>query len=116
MKPNNDSKFADWKAELPKTHNRVAAFEKQQKLRKNADSLPQGNDSTSPEVVSNENPYFQARLKVLNGYKEDRRIEILAMERDGNIDNRFYAAFIADVVVAAGDVPSLAIRNFIKGC
>lgn len=96
--------------------NRVAQFLKDEKLRSDAATLrSRGKAPKHPDIVASENPYLIARTKVLNGYKEDRRIELAAMERDGNIHNRFYAQFVADVVTAAGDVPSLAIRNFIKG-
>ena len=96
--------------------NRCAQFLKSEKLSTDASTLrSKGKAPTHPDTVAKENPYLQARLKVLAGYKEGRRIEIAAMERDGNIDNRWYAEFIADVVAAAGDVPSLAIRNYIKG-
>jgi hypothetical protein len=107
MKPNR----------TPETYaNRVAQFLKDEKLHSDATTLrSKGKTPTHPDTVAAENPYLQARLKVLSGYKEDKRIELTAMERDGNIDNRWYAEFIVDIEIAAGDVPSLTIRNFIKG-
>lgn len=96
--------------------NRVAQFLKDEKLRSDAATLrSRGKAPKHPDIVASENPYLKARIQVLNGYKEDRRIELAALERDGNINNRFYDAFIADIVIAAGDTPSLAIRNRIKG-
>lgn len=108
MKPNNRP---------PETYaNRCAQFLKEEQLKTDAATLrSKGKAPKHPDAVAGENPYLQARLKVLAAYKEDRKIELAAMERDGNINNRFYAQFIVDVIVAAGDVPSLAMRNYIKG-
>lgn len=108
MKPN---------PKTPETYaNRCAQFLKGEKLHADATTLrAKGKSPTPPEVVATENPYLQARLKVLAGYKEGHQIEIAAMERDHNIDNRWYAEFIADIVIAAGDIPSLKLRNYIKG-
>jgi len=108
MKPNNRP---------PETFaNRCAQFLQSEKLNANkATPSAKSTTPTHPDVIAKENPYMLARLKVLANYKEDRRIEVLAMERDNNLDNRFYAAFIADIVTAAGDVPSLQLRNYLKG-
>ena len=108
MKPN---------PKTPETYaNRCAQFLKGEKLHTDATTLrAKGKAPISPEVVATENPYLLARVKVLAGYKEGRRIEIAALERDHNLDNRWYAEFISDIVVAAGDTPSLKLRNYIKG-
>ncbi len=74
-----------------------------------------GQQSTSPAVAKKEspvtptNPYLQARLKVLNSYKEWRKKEIAEMESTGNTDNSHYAQFLIEVLQAAGDVPSDAL-------
>lgn len=99
MNPNKD-----W---LETYKNRVSEFEKKE-IKK---PLPKAEIHSQ----SFQNPYAKARVQVLANCKEGRRIEIMAMERDGNINNRWYDQFIADILFTAGDVPSLALRNRIKG-
>ena len=90
-----DPKFADWEAELPKTHNRVAQFMKKEQLQSNTRT------ETKPitKALDVENPYLKARLKILSDYKEWRRNEILEMERTMNIDNPHYDSFVHEVAI-----------------
>ena len=61
------------------------------------------------------NPYVKARIDVLKKMSEFARHEIETMEKERNVNNRFYAQFTAEVVTAAGDMPSLQLRNYLKG-
>jgi hypothetical protein len=100
---------------IPETYtNRVAQFNKTEQRLPNVPVKGKEPGSTLTDTTK-ENPYMIARLKVLNDYKEGRRIEVLAMERDNRIDHRHYEEFVTDVLRVAGDIPSLAIRNRIKG-
>jgi len=67
-----------------------------------ASELPQ-NSVTKPTaktlVPKLENPYQRARNEILTNYSREHRAEILAYERDNNLDNRFYAEFCHDVAV-----------------
>jgi len=90
-----DPKFADWEAELPATHNRVAQFMKKEQL--TVKPLKAG--TPLPKCLDVENPYLKARLKILSDYKEWRRNEILEMERTMNIDNPHYDSFVHEVAI-----------------
>lgn len=79
-------------------------------------------ESKSPAVAKKEsapppkpNPYLQARLTILKGYKEWRRKEIAEMESTGNTNNPHYSQFLLEVVQEAGDVPSEALWKAARG-
>jgi hypothetical protein len=91
------------KQKPPTLTDRVAQFERDQ--RKNqAPSQP-----TLPPV-SSDNPYLKARIEVLTKMNEWRRNEIKQMEDKGDTNNRFYSQYLVAVILAAGDVPSDALR------
>jgi len=52
------------------------------------------------------NPYVQARHKVLQAYPQWRRNEVAEMEKTGNLDNQFYAAFVKEVSVLGDKLSS----------
>lgn len=43
------------------------------------------------------NPYYKARIQLLNGMTQWRRDEILAFEKSGDRDNRHYMDFVKEV-------------------
>ena len=49
------------------------------------------------EKSQSDNPYFQARMKILEKYPEWRRNEVKRMEKEGNLSNRFYDDFVSQV-------------------
>jgi hypothetical protein len=70
---------------------------------------------TSPEKPpkanippTSSNPYLQARHKVLQAYPQWRRNEVAEMEKTGNLDNKFYAAFIKDVSIEGDRLSNLS--------
>ena len=96
--------------------NRVSQFEKQEKLKTDADTLrSKGKAPKHPDKIAEENPYLKARVQVLKSYPEGRKIELAAMERDGNVDNRHYAKFIIDIIDFLEEGPSLKIRRYACG-
>lgn len=48
-------------------------------------------------VVTNKNPYIQARTNVLNAMTDFNRNEILTMEKEKNTINRWYDDFVRKV-------------------
>ena len=62
--------------------------------------LPKSLDTNTGETSTN--PYIKARIQVLKTLKPWRRSEIETMEREKNIDNKFYQEFV-DMVITLGD-------------
>ena len=58
---------------------------------------------TQSAKVSEDNPYYQARQRVLKDLPEWRRKEVLEMESIGNINNRYYDDFVRQVIALAED-------------
>lgn len=58
---------------------------------------------TSSATVSSDNPYYQARQRVLKDLPEWRRKEVLDMEKTGDIENRYYDDFVRQVIALAED-------------
>lgn len=84
--------------------NRVAQFEQSEKLNQGPITPPKKQTGKKPiPSLSTENPYLQARLKVLSSYPKWRQNEIAEMERLNDINNQHYDAFVHDVAVA-GDM------------
>jgi len=80
--------------------NRVAKFEKDEKLRRDTAALrAKYNASNTVKAADEQNPYLRARLQVLMKYPQWRRNEVLEMERTGHINNPHYDSFVHDVAV-----------------
>ena len=58
---------------------------------------PKKKTSNKSPAASKKNPYLQARLNVLNAYLEWRRNEVAKMEKEGDVENRFYRDFLKSV-------------------
>lgn len=78
------------------------------KVQSLADAIKEGNELLENETkqpiqcpknksVSNSNPYYQARLNILEKYPQWRQQEILTMEKNNNLDNRMYNEFVQEV-------------------
>jgi hypothetical protein len=84
--------------------NRVAQFMKEEQLQADADTLrAKAGVGKTTRATDTQNPYLRARTKVLTDYPEWRRNEIQEMEKEMNLDNRFYNEFVKDVA-RLGDV------------
>ena len=114
MKPNPNNKspetYANRVAQFQESERRLAEASKMVALPKKAAKA----DAKSKEKTS-VNLYAIAREKVLKGYSPIKQREIVEMELSHNVDNRHYERFVCDILEAAQDVPSLGIRNRIKG-
>jgi len=79
-------------------NSRIQQFELDQK--KTVKPAPAGpKKKSSPIPPESQNPYIQARHKILSAYPEWRRNEIADMEKTGNTNNRFYTDFVHEVAV-----------------
>lgn len=103
MKPNNFSE-------------RVADFELKEKGKlKKPESVKSSSKNTSVKE-SNENPYLQARNKVLATYSKERLDRVMECERLNKLDDRVYNQFILDILIAAGDIPTHELRKKTEEC
>lgn len=56
------------------------------------------NKPITPPALTESNPYFKSRLEILKKYPQWRRNEVLTMEKNKDIDNQHYMAFVREVV------------------
>lgn len=71
-------------------------------LAKEANTKPTSSCPKQVTKTTSNNPYIIARETVLNGFEEWKRNEILTMEKEKNINNRWYNDFIKEVI-SVGD-------------
>ena len=110
VKPNNPSPSQNTFT------NRVAQFEKQQKVA--APVAPLKSTPNLPLLPTTDyyQRYVEARSKVLASYPEEDKMAILKMEKNGNTDNREYDRYVCDLLIAAGDEPTHTLRKNTELC
>lgn len=96
--------------------NRVAQFQKDEQ-KKSSGGFSVGTIApVAAEETPNQNPYIQARIKVLSGYSKDRLEIIRQCEQSGKLNTREYDRFIFDVLISAGDIPTHTLRKNTEEC
>lgn len=101
----------------PETYaNRVAQFIESEKRTASPNAVEPSVAPSDSEAASSQNPYLQARIKVLNGYSKERREIIRQCEQNHTLNVREYERFVFDILIAAGDVPTYELRKSTEEC
>lgn len=99
--------------------NRVAQFKKAELEREKKNTRIADILKASPKVakaLDPNNPYLQARKKVLKSYGPERLKIINECEQLNKLDVKEYDRFIYDILMEAGDVPTHGLRKRTEEC
>jgi hypothetical protein len=104
-------------------NNRIAEFNKDEK-KKTGEKSPATPSPKKPtksvkskkeSTDSGELSFTDAHRQVLEKLPNWKKIEIEDMKTRKDTNNRHYDAFLIEVLYAAGDTPSISLRDRIKG-